>query len=128
MAPIAIDSQFSNNSAARAPVTNNNNASAAVPIVDPTAARRPAECVIVDSDNLTYTDEAFVAKYDVHSSQVKKEGDKYRVKPVTKSLELKTIRKVPKTGSVHIPSTTTITDTIVKVLCSSVGAATTEAP
>ncbi|KAK4050764.1 Myo-inositol-1-phosphate synthase [Microbotryomycetes sp. JL221] len=75
-----------------------NGHSAAVPIVDPTSARRPVESVEVESDNLTYTDEALLAKYVYHSNQVKKQGDKYKVKPVEQTFEFKTMRKVPKTG------------------------------
>lgn len=79
-------------------ISNSTNNSAAVAIVDPTAARRPVESVQVESPNLTYTDDALLAKYTFHSAQVKKEGDKYKVKPVEQPFELKTLRKVPKTG------------------------------
>ncbi|GAA5826170.1 hypothetical protein JCM3770_003192 [Rhodotorula araucariae] len=71
--------------------------------VDPTAARRPAEPIKVESPNLTYTDEALLARYTFHSAAVQKEVDaqgqtKYNVRPVEKHLEFKTDRKVPKTG------------------------------
>ncbi|GAA6061194.1 hypothetical protein JCM10212_001515 [Sporobolomyces blumeae] len=71
--------------------------------VDPTAARRPAEPIHVESDNLTYTEDELVARYTFHSSAVKKSVDahgqvKYAVRPVEKALEFKTMRKVPKTG------------------------------
>ncbi|SCZ89008.1 BZ3500_MvSof-1268-A1-R1_Chr1-1g00889 [Microbotryum saponariae] len=100
MAPIALDppAAASTQPASRynAPASHGN--AAAIPIVDPTAARRPVEGVQVESENLTYTDEALIAKYLFHSSVVKKVGERYQVKPVVKELELKTLRKVPKTG------------------------------
>lgn len=71
--------------------------------VDPTAARRPAESVQVESPNLTYTDEALLARYTFHSTSVDKQVDgqghvKYHARPVERQLEFKTGRKVPKTG------------------------------
>jgi myo-inositol-1-phosphate synthase len=73
--------------------------SAAVPIVDPTSARRPVEPVQVQSDNVTYTREHITAQYTHHKSQVVKGSDgSYRVQPVEQVYEFKTERKVPKTG------------------------------
>lgn len=71
--------------------------------VDPTAARRPVESIEVESDNLTYSDDALLAQYTFHSTAVNKSVDengqaKYKVKPVEKHLEFRTERKVPKTG------------------------------
>ena len=71
--------------------------------VDPTAARRPVESIQVESDYLTYSDDALHAQYTFHSTAVKKTVDengqqKYQVKPVEKHLEFRTERKVPKTG------------------------------
>ncbi|GJN92317.1 hypothetical protein Rhopal_005347-T1 [Rhodotorula paludigena] len=71
--------------------------------VDPTAARRPLGSVEVESPNLTYTDDALLAKYTFHSAAVHKDVGadghaKYRVRPVEKHLEFRTERKVPKTG------------------------------
>ncbi|KAM0790873.1 Myo-inositol-1-phosphate synthase [Microbotryomycetes sp. NB124-2] len=92
--PSPNGSAYTNGTARASP-----NGSAAVAIVDPTAARRPVESVqVVDSPNLTYTEDALLAKYTFHSAQVKKEGDTYKVKPVEQPFELKTVRKVPKTG------------------------------
>ncbi|SGY62987.1 BQ5605_C007g04763 [Microbotryum silenes-dioicae] len=100
MAPIALDppAPASTQPASRYNASASHGNSAAIPIVDPTAARRPVEGVQVESENLTYTDEALIAKYSFHSSVVKKVGERYQVKPVVKELELKTLRKVPKTG------------------------------
>lgn len=92
MSPIALDPP------AIARPSHGNNYSSAIPIIDPTAARRPTEAVTVDSPNLSYTDEALVAKYTFHSAEVKQDGQRYSVKPVEKNLELKTLRSVPKTG------------------------------
>lgn len=65
--------------------------SAAVPIVDPTSARRPAEAVHVESPYLTYTDSHMFSKYTYHSANVvKQQGDRYTVTPIEKKLELKT--------------------------------------
>mgnify|MGYP002477658476 CR=1 FL=1 len=71
--------------------------------VDPTAARRPAESIHVESPNLTYTDDALLSRYTFHSTAVDKQADaaghvKYNVRPVERELEFKTGRKVPKTG------------------------------
>ncbi|KAL8292110.1 hypothetical protein RQP46_001576 [Phenoliferia psychrophenolica] len=103
MSPIAIDP--SPNGSARAPApapapapTSSIYAPLAPAAIDPTAERRPVEPVTVDSPNLKYTDEALFAKYTFHSSEVTKNGDRYTVKPVEKKFELRTGRKVPKTG------------------------------
>ncbi|KAK4050863.1 Myo-inositol-1-phosphate synthase [Microbotryomycetes sp. JL201] len=99
MAPMALDPSPNGtyaNGSARAPVGANG--SAAVAIVDPTAARRPTDSVKVESDKLTYTDDAMVAKYTFHSAHVQREGETYKVKPIEQPFELKTVRKVPKTG------------------------------
>lgn len=100
MSPIALDNSAPNGSrAAATPAPSHaNNYSSETVAVDPTAARRPVEPITVDSPNLKYTDEALFAKYTYHSTQVKKEGDRYTVKPVEKPFEFKTVRKVPKTG------------------------------
>ncbi|GAA5980040.1 hypothetical protein JCM11641_008270 [Rhodosporidiobolus odoratus] len=115
MAPIALSDTFSAVANTFAAATNGNSTgttlnsyegsghSISAQPVDPTAARRLVGAVEVDSPNLTYTDEALLAKYTFHSAQVDKvatpEGQlKYQVKPVEKELEFRTERKVPKTG------------------------------
>lgn len=105
MAPIALDPPASQApSVAAARPTHGNGYSTTAPAIDPTAARRPVEAVTVESPNLTYTDEALLAKYTFHSAQVEKNGDSYKVKPVEQNFEFKTIRAVPKTGSVFVVS------------------------
>ncbi|KAM0748751.1 inositol-3-phosphate synthase [Meredithblackwellia eburnea MCA 4105] len=112
MSPIALDpSPAPNTTSSRAPAPVSQHAPAPVahsniyaPLdsqpVDPTAARRPAEAITVDSQNLKYTDDGFmVADYTFHSTTVKKlEGGKFAVKPTEKKFELRTDRNVPKTG------------------------------
>lgn len=70
--------------------------------IDPTAARRPVEPITVDSPNLVYTPDALIAKYTFHSTAVKRVGDRFEVKPVEKSLQFKTDRRVPKAGYVLV--------------------------
>lgn len=103
MAPIAIDTPTtttngSSRASRSAPTTAGLYAPLKPQVVDPTAARRPAEAVTVNSPNLTYTDNEMIAKYIFHATEVVKDGDRYKVKPVEKSFEFKTDRKVPKTG------------------------------
>lgn len=103
MSPIALDPSPSPNSSARAPAsTQASSIYAPLPpaAVDPTAARRPVEPITVDSPNLKYTDEALFAQYTFHSTEVKRDGERFTVKPVEKNFELRTGRKVPKTGCV----------------------------
>ncbi|BGP18732.1 Myo-inositol-1-phosphate synthase [Rhodosporidiobolus nylandii] len=113
MSPIALSDLASSLPSFSSPATSNGNGASnglyasnghahpAQP-VDPTAARRPVGAVEVDSPNLTYTDDALLAKYTFHSATVDKvetpNGLKYQVKPVERELEFKTERKVPKTG------------------------------
>ena len=84
---------------ATAPTLANNYATVATP-VDPTAERRLTEPITVDSPNLTYTDDAMFAKYTFHGTSVKREGQRFSVKPTEKQFEFKTERNVPKTGFV----------------------------
>lgn len=106
MAPIAIDTPSTNGTSSRAhraaPTPEGLYAPLKPQVVDPTAARRPAEAVTVDSPNLSYSDDAMIAKYIFHATEVVKDGDRYRVKPVEKSFEFKTERKVSKTGLVPV--------------------------
>lgn len=84
--------------------------------IDPTAERRPTEPITVESENLTYTDEAIYAKYTFHGASVKRDGQKYSVKPTEKKFEFKTERIVPKTGMMLVGwggnNGTTLTATI----------------
>ena len=80
---------------------NGNGHSHAIPIVDPTAARRDPEPIRVNSSNVTYSDEHITAKYSYNSTSVKVQDGKYEVTPLNKEYTFKTQRKVPKTGSVY---------------------------
>jgi myo-inositol-1-phosphate synthase len=74
--------------------------------VDPTAAVRPVEPIKVHSPLTSYDEKYINAKYVHHSAEVVVVGDgnhkTYEVKPIEKVWELRTDRKVPKTGSVFI--------------------------
>jgi myo-inositol-1-phosphate synthase len=101
MAPIAVDHSPSihRNGTPAAPSSHGALPAAAI---DPTAARRPVEPITVESANLTYTEDALLAKYKYHSTTVKRDGAKFLVTPVENNLEFKTMRKVAKTGYVHL--------------------------
>jgi len=92
MSPIAIDSPLASSVSSFAADAGRDQP------IDPTAARRAVEPVQVDSPNLVYTDEAILANYTLHTSQVDKVGAQYKVKAVEKHFNFKTERKVPKTG------------------------------
>ncbi|BGP57290.1 hypothetical protein JCM8202_002867 [Rhodotorula sphaerocarpa] len=104
MSPIALADTVSNgNGAAHSAADDLHNGAIPAQPVDPTSARRPVESIQVESDNLTYSDDALHAQYTFHSTAVDKSVDqngqaKYKVKPVEKHLEFRTERKVPKTG------------------------------
>lgn len=70
--------------------------------VDPTAAKRPVEPVKISSPNTSYDENYIKARYVHHSAEVNVVGSgnekTYEVKPVEKVWELRTERKVPKTG------------------------------
>lgn len=77
-------------------------ASAAIPIVDPTSARRPVEPIHVQAPNVTYTRDHITSTYVHNKTEVTKgEDGSYRVRPTEHVYEFKTERKVPKTGYVH---------------------------
>ncbi|GAA5858975.1 hypothetical protein JCM8547_007183 [Rhodosporidiobolus lusitaniae] len=110
MSPVALNDTLSSAVSAIAPSLVPSTApvgvaNGSIPVqpVDPTAQRRLVGAVEVESDNLTYTDEALFSRYTFHSAAVSKvntpEGQlKYQVKPVARELEFRTERKVPKTG------------------------------
>lgn len=100
MAPISLDSPSPSSGNGQQVPTLANNYSTVPAAIDPTAARRPVEPITVDSPNLIYTDDALFAKYLHHSTTVKKDGDRYSVKPVATEFEFRTQRKVPKLGLV----------------------------
>ena len=72
--------------------------SSAIPIVDPTAARRNPDPIRVHSDNVAYTDEHITATYTHNRSEVSVENGIYNVTPQETTYEFRTERKVPKTG------------------------------
>ena len=75
-----------------------NGQSHAVPIVDPTAARRDPEPIKINSSNVAYSEEYITAKYSYSSNSVKVQNGKYEITPVNKDYTFRTSRKVPKTG------------------------------
>ncbi|CAH7689624.1 hypothetical protein PPACK8108_LOCUS24749 [Phakopsora pachyrhizi] len=71
----------------------------AVPIVDPTAARRSNDLVHVDSEQTFYSDSHIYSTYVHENTLVNRTPDgKYIIKPVKQTIEFKTERQVPKTG------------------------------
>ncbi|MBW0468764.1 hypothetical protein O181_008479 [Austropuccinia psidii MF-1] len=72
---------------------------AAIPIIDPTAARRPLNSVVVESDQTRYTDSHIYGTSIHESALVKRDLDgNYVVKPAKQSIQFKTKRAVPQTG------------------------------
>ena len=69
--------------------------------VHPTAARRPADAITVQSENTVYTDEYITSKFQNRGADVVvQEGGRYTIKPTVTPFEFRTQRKVPKTGYV----------------------------
>ncbi|KAI9465242.1 inositol-3-phosphate synthase [Lactarius psammicola] len=67
--------------------------------VHPTASRRPADAITVQSENTVYSDEYIMSKFHNRGADVVvQEGGRYVVKPVVTPFEFRTQRKVPKTG------------------------------
>jgi len=54
--------------------------------------------LVVESPNVTYTDDSIVSEYDYQRAQTRIENDKIVATPVTTSYSFKTNRKVPKLG------------------------------
>jgi len=70
-----------------------------VSAVHPTAARRPADAITVQSENTVYTDEYITSKFQNRGADVVvQEGGRYTIKPTVTPFEFRTQRKVPKTG------------------------------
>ncbi|KAH9006202.1 inositol-3-phosphate synthase [Lactarius hatsudake] len=68
-------------------------------VVHPTASRRPADAITVQSENTIYTDEYITSKFHNRGADVVvQEGGRYVIKPTTTPFEFRTQRKVPKTG------------------------------
>ncbi|KAH9067663.1 inositol-3-phosphate synthase [Lactarius vividus] len=68
-------------------------------VVHPTASRRPADAITVQSDNTVYSDEYITSKFHNRGADVVvQEGGRYVVKPTVTPFEFRTQRKVPKTG------------------------------
>ncbi|KAH9174987.1 inositol-3-phosphate synthase [Lactarius sanguifluus] len=68
-------------------------------VVHPTASRRPADAITVQSENTVYTDEYITSKFHNRGADVVvQEGSRYVVKPTVTPFEFRTQRKVPKTG------------------------------
>jgi len=57
-----------------------------------------SETLEVVSDNVRYTEDAVFAKYDYQSTRIQRDGVKLKAVPVTKTVQFKTERKVPRTG------------------------------
>jgi myo-inositol-1-phosphate synthase len=67
--------------------------------VHPTAARRPADLITVQSANTTYTDEHITSRFTNRGADVVVEQDgRYLVQPSATDYDFRTTRKVPKTG------------------------------
>lgn len=67
--------------------------------VHPTASRRPADAITVQSVNTNYSDEYITSKFHNRGADVVvQEGGRYVVKPTVTPFEFRTQRKVPKTG------------------------------
>ncbi|KAA1476509.1 inositol-3-phosphate synthase [Dentipellis sp. KUC8613] len=67
--------------------------------IHPTAARRPADSITVQSGNTTYTPEFITAKFENRGADVVvQEAGRYVIKPTVTPFEFRTKRKVPKTG------------------------------
>ena len=76
------------------------NGTHAVPIVDPTAARRATDLVRVNAPNVTYTEDFIASSYKYTDTEVTVDNGVYNVQPKEVNYEFKTARKVPKTGCV----------------------------
>jgi myo-inositol-1-phosphate synthase len=108
MAPVALSNGYANgNGNGHAAVNGSSNGhanghsngnSAALPIVDPTAARRNPEPIKVNAPNVAYNGDFITSKYTYHSASVVAQDGSYNVTPTEKVIEFKTNRKVPKTG------------------------------
>lgn len=77
---------------------NGTNGSHAIPIVDPTAARRPTDLITVESPSVKYDATHIKASYVRHGSSVEQANGRYTVRPTELKYEFKTERKVAKTG------------------------------
>jgi len=80
--------------------TDGHSESAAIPIVDPTSAKRNPDVIRVHSANVSYTDQHITASYPHHFTEVSVEDGIYNVTPKETTYEFRTERKVPKTGFV----------------------------
>lgn len=57
------------------------------------------EKFVVDSPNVTYTDDCIHSKYEYNTTELDRAADgKWKVKPVTTTYEFKTDTRVPKLG------------------------------
>jgi len=81
-------------------VTPNSEFESVLPI-HPTAVRRP-NCLTVQSENTTYTDEYINAKYINRGASVSVSGGQFTVTPTAEPYEFRTKRKVGKTGLMMI--------------------------
>lgn len=76
-------------------------------VVHPTAARRPADAVIVQGENTIYSDEYITSTFNNRGADVVvQEGGRYVIKPSVTRFEFRTQRKIPKTGYVISPTRT----------------------
>jgi len=67
------------------------------PIIHPTAARADYP-ILVESDKTIYTNEHITSTFDYRGQSVTNHGNKYTVKPTSKTFEFRTARNVPRTG------------------------------
>ncbi|KAG0151429.1 hypothetical protein CROQUDRAFT_667978 [Cronartium quercuum f. sp. fusiforme G11] len=95
MSPSAHNGTYTNGNGVQA----QDGVTAAIPIIDPTAMRRPVDAVHVESQQTEYSDTHIYSTYEHQNASVKRTVDgKYHVIPIKETIEFKTERKVPKTG------------------------------
>ena len=67
--------------------------------VHPTASRRPADLISVQSQATVYSNEFITSKFENRGADVVVQQDgRYVIQPTVKPFEFRTQRKVPKTG------------------------------
>lgn len=100
MSPTALNGNgYSNGSYTNGASHSNGNGYQHQEPVDPTAERRQVEPIKVNAPNTTYSADYITSKYTYHSSVVEKTASGgFNVTPIEKKYEIRTERKVPKTG------------------------------
>ena len=97
-APNGVNGHANGHSNGHANSTNGTNGSHAIPIVDPTAARRATDLITVESPSVKYDSTHIRAEYVRHGSSVEQANGRYTVRPTETKYEFKTERQLPKTG------------------------------